>query len=163
MVGWTYGCSTLCMAGHLSDPTFLQTAFPYFKDSKMGCAILEDWKLIQLCTEILNVKDFEGWVHRTVHGCDPPIAGWDRRIGRLTLGNKMVKPPSSSKKDQGLCIIWSILKLQKWHTQFWNPRSKGMQVAQMQGRSSVQSHKEHRTKSVWSPIYIMLFNVIYVK
>jgi hypothetical protein len=31
------------------------------------------------------------------------------------------------------CITWSILKLQKWHTSFWNPWSNGTRVTQIVG------------------------------
>jgi hypothetical protein len=35
------------------------------------------------------------------------------------------------------CVTWSIFKLQKWHTPFWNPWGEGTQVTQTSCRSII--------------------------
>jgi hypothetical protein len=81
--------------------------------------------------EMLNLKDFEGWIYCMERGHDPSKGGQDTSVDRLAAVSQTVGsffgPIYLLAYEKGLsitpvsCIIWSIFQLQNWHTPFWNP------------------------------------------
>ncbi len=85
------------------------------------------------CIEILNLNYFHEWICQSVRMCDPPKGGRDTCFGGLapvrkiagslfkTHTRKMLVRKNGLSKAPVSCITWSIFKMHKWHTQFWNP------------------------------------------